>query len=62
MKNSTLLIPAPLREVFRSGRVLKPVKEADHAVIEFNTRLVKYSRAEVVMLPVADGMSLVSRT
>lgn len=48
--------------VFRSGRVLKPVKEADHAVIEFNTRLVKDPRVEVVMLPVADGMSLVSRT
>lgn len=46
---------------FRSGRVLEPVKSADHAVIEFNARLAKDSRVEVVMLPVADGMSLAWR-
>ena len=47
--------------VFRSGRVLEPVKEADHAVIEFNARLAKDPRVEVVMLPLADGMSLAWR-
>ena len=47
--------------VFRSGRVLKPVKEADHAVIEFNARLVKDTRVEVTILPIADGMSLAWR-
>jgi caffeoyl-CoA O-methyltransferase len=47
--------------VFRSGRVLKPVKEADHAVIEFNARLAKDARVEVVILPLADGMSLAYR-
>lgn len=46
---------------FRGGRVLEPVKEADHAVIEFNARLVKDSRVEVVVLPIADGMSLAHR-
>ncbi|SDG83660.1 caffeoyl-CoA O-methyltransferase [Lentzea fradiae] len=46
---------------FRSGRVLKPVKSADHAVIEFNARLVEDERVEVVVLPIADGMSLAYR-
>ncbi|MFF0745861.1 O-methyltransferase [Streptomyces sp. NPDC004111] len=48
--------------VFRSGRVLDPQNEVDRAVVEFNARLAQDERVEVVMLPIADGMSLARRT
>jgi caffeoyl-CoA O-methyltransferase len=47
--------------VFRSGRVLRPESEVDEAVIDFNARLVKDDRVDVVMVPIADGMSLAWR-
>ncbi|MEY9878258.1 caffeoyl-CoA O-methyltransferase [Streptacidiphilus sp. MAP12-33] len=47
--------------VFRSGRVLDPTNEVDHAVIDFNAALAKDDRVDVVMVPMADGMSLVRK-
>lgn len=47
--------------VFRSGRVLRPESEVDDAVIDFNARLVKDDRVDVVMVPIADGMTLAWR-
>ncbi|KQY55335.1 SAM-dependent methyltransferase [Aeromicrobium sp. Root495] len=44
--------------VFRSGRVLHPSSDVDEAIIDFNDRLARDERVDVMMLPIADGMSL----
>ncbi|WP_225889278.1 O-methyltransferase [Streptomyces resistomycificus] len=47
--------------VFRKGRVLHPSSEVDDAIIEFNKRLAGDDRVDVVMLPIADGMTIARR-
>lgn len=47
--------------VFRNGRVLAPVSEADRVVADFNAAVAADDRVEVVMLPLADGMTLARR-
>lgn len=48
--------------VFQGGRVLDPDDDSDdEAMATFNAALLADDRVEVVMLPVADGISLVSR-
>ncbi|MBK3643147.1 class I SAM-dependent methyltransferase [Streptomyces sp. MBT33] len=47
--------------VFRKGRVLNPTSEVDDAVVDFNERLAKDDRVDVVMLPIADGMTIARR-
>ncbi|GAA0816877.1 O-methyltransferase [Spirilliplanes yamanashiensis] len=44
--------------VLWSGRVLDPQRESDHAIVAFNDMVVGDDRVEVVMLPVADGLTI----
>ena len=44
--------------VLWSGRVLNPKEESDHAIVKFNRHVLKDKRAEVLMLPVRDGITL----
>jgi caffeoyl-CoA O-methyltransferase len=44
--------------VFRFGRVLDPQTDADRAVAAFNELAVRDPRTELVMLPIADGLTL----
>ena len=47
--------------VFRKGRVLSPSGDVDDAIVDFNERLAKDDRVDVVMLPIADGMTIARR-
>jgi caffeoyl-CoA O-methyltransferase len=47
--------------VLRHGRVLAPRDDDDRAIVEFNEQLLKDDRVEVVMLPIADGLTLARR-
>lgn len=47
--------------VLRRGRVLDPRDDKDNAIVDFNARLAGDERVDVVMLPVADGMSIARR-
>jgi len=47
--------------VLWSGRVLAPKEKTDHAVAAFNEHVRRDTRAECVMLPVRDGVSLIRK-
>jgi caffeoyl-CoA O-methyltransferase len=47
--------------VLREGRVLAPADESDRAIADFNERVLADDRVDVVMLPVADGLTLARR-
>ena len=47
--------------VLWSGRVLAPKKKSDRAVVRFNKHVRGDARAECVMLPVRDGVSLIRK-
>lgn len=47
--------------VLWSGKVLDPTEETDHALVEFNRRVVEDPAVEVVLLPVRDGVSLIRK-
>jgi caffeoyl-CoA O-methyltransferase len=47
--------------VLRGGRVLAPQNEADRAIAEFNSDVRADVRVDVVMLPIADGLTLARR-
>ncbi|HWQ96198.1 MAG TPA: class I SAM-dependent methyltransferase [Candidatus Methylomirabilis sp.] len=44
--------------VLWSGSVLNPEDETERAIDEFNKHVYSYKRAEVVMLPIRDGVTL----
>ncbi|BCJ66386.1 O-methyltransferase [Polymorphospora rubra] len=44
--------------VLRGGRVLDPKAEADQAIADFNEEVLRDNRVDLVMLPVADGLTL----
>jgi caffeoyl-CoA O-methyltransferase len=44
-----------------SGKVLKPKKISDHAIVAFNTRVARDPRVEHVLLSVRDGVMLVRK-
>lgn len=47
--------------VLWKGRVLAPSSEADRAIVAFNDAILADDRVEVVMLPIADGLTLARR-
>jgi caffeoyl-CoA O-methyltransferase len=47
--------------VLWSGRVLAPATESDKAIVAFNDMAVQDERMDVVMLPIADGLTLAYR-
>jgi caffeoyl-CoA O-methyltransferase len=47
--------------VLRDGRVLAPRDDSDEAIVRFNDIAVRDERVEVVMLPIADGLTLARR-
>jgi caffeoyl-CoA O-methyltransferase len=47
--------------VLRDGRVLAPRDSSDKAIVEFNDIAARDERVEVVMLPIADGLTLARR-
>ncbi|MFK3982887.1 O-methyltransferase [Micromonospora sp. NPDC050397] len=47
--------------VLRGGRVLAPQNEADRAIVAFNADVRADVRVDVVMLPIADGLTLARR-
>ncbi|BCB79951.1 class I SAM-dependent methyltransferase [Phytohabitans flavus] len=47
--------------VLRDGRVLDPRDDNDKAIVEFNDIAARDERVEVVMLPIADGLTLARR-
>lgn len=47
--------------VLWKGRVLDPRAESDRAIVAFNDAVVADDRVEVVMLPIADGLTLARR-
>ncbi|MEN3612587.1 O-methyltransferase [Plantactinospora sp. ZYX-F-223] len=47
--------------VLRGGRVLAPQTVADRAIVEFNEAVLADERVELVMLPIADGLTLARR-
>ncbi|SDY01050.1 caffeoyl-CoA O-methyltransferase [Micromonospora pattaloongensis] len=47
--------------VLRGGRVLAPQDEGDRAIAAFNEAVVNDDRVDVVMLPLADGLTLARR-
>lgn len=47
--------------VLRDGRVISPQSEGDKAIVEFNDIVARDERVEVVMLPIADGLTLARR-
>ncbi|MGN9912007.1 O-methyltransferase [Phytohabitans sp. LJ34] len=47
--------------VLRDGRVLAPENEGDEAIVRFNDIAARDERVEVVMLPIADGLTLARR-
>jgi len=47
--------------VLRDGRVISPQSDSDKAIVEFNGIAARDERVEVVMLPIADGLTLARR-
>lgn len=47
--------------VLRGGRVLAPRNDGDRAIVDFNDLAVADERVDVVMLPIADGLTLARR-
>lgn len=47
--------------VLRDGRVLAPQDDSDKAIVQFNDIAARDERVEVVMLPIADGLTLACR-
>lgn len=47
--------------VLWSGRVLDPQGDSDRAVVDFNTAAAADERVELVMLPIADGLTMARR-
>ncbi|GAA4458584.1 class I SAM-dependent methyltransferase [Phytohabitans houttuyneae] len=47
--------------VLRDGRVLAPRDDSDKAIVHFNDIAARDERVEVVMLPIADGLTLARR-
>jgi caffeoyl-CoA O-methyltransferase len=47
--------------VLRDGRVLAPQNAGDEAIVRFNKLAAEDDRVEVVMLPIADGLTLARR-
>ncbi|MBF9130598.1 class I SAM-dependent methyltransferase [Plantactinospora sp. S1510] len=47
--------------VLRAGRVLAPENPGDRAIVEFNEAVLDDGRVDLVMLPVADGLTLARR-
>ncbi|MEO3922828.1 O-methyltransferase [Micromonosporaceae bacterium B7E4] len=47
--------------VLRGGRILAPQTVADRAIAEFNEAVLADERVELVMLPIADGLTLARR-
>jgi len=47
--------------VLRDGRVLAPQDDSDKAIVQFNDIAARDERVEVVMLPIADGLTLARR-
>jgi caffeoyl-CoA O-methyltransferase len=47
--------------VLRDGRVLAPQDDSDKAIVRFNDIAARDERVEVVMLPIADGITLARR-
>jgi caffeoyl-CoA O-methyltransferase len=47
--------------VLRDGRVLAPRDDSDKAIVRFNDIAARDDRVEVVMLPIADGLTLARR-
>jgi caffeoyl-CoA O-methyltransferase len=47
--------------VLRDGRVLAPRDDNDKAIVQFNDIAARDERVEVVMLPIADGLTLARR-
>lgn len=47
--------------VLRDGRVLAPRDNSDEAIVRFNDIAARDERVEVVMLPIADGLTLARR-
>ncbi|MDW5326354.1 O-methyltransferase [Plantactinospora sp. KLBMP9567] len=47
--------------VLRGGRILAPQSVADRAIAEFNEAVLADERVELVMLPIADGLTLARR-
>jgi caffeoyl-CoA O-methyltransferase len=44
--------------VLWSGRVLDPQGEADRAIVDFNAAAAADERVELVILPIADGLTM----
>lgn len=47
--------------VLRDGRVLAPQDEGDRAIVAFNDMVLADKRVDLVMLPIADGLTLARR-
>jgi predicted O-methyltransferase YrrM len=47
--------------VLRGGRVLTPRDAGDRAIAEFNEQILTDERVDLVMLPIADGLTLARR-
>jgi caffeoyl-CoA O-methyltransferase len=47
--------------VLWSGRVVDPKTESDRAIVDFNAMVVADDRVEVVILPIADGLTMARR-
>jgi caffeoyl-CoA O-methyltransferase len=47
--------------VLWSGRVVDPQTESDRAIVDFNTMVLADDRVEVVILPIADGLTMARR-
>lgn len=47
--------------VLRGGRVLAPQSEDDRAIVAFNEMVSQDARVDLVMLPIADGLTLARR-
>ncbi len=47
--------------VLWSGRVLDPRTGSDRAIVDFNDMVLADDRVEVVMLPIADGLTMARR-
>jgi caffeoyl-CoA O-methyltransferase len=47
--------------VLRDGRVLAPQNPGDEAIVRFNDHAVQDERVDVVILPIADGLTLARR-
>jgi caffeoyl-CoA O-methyltransferase len=50
-----------LDNTLRSGRVLDPQSDDDRAIVELNAALAADPRWETVLLPVADGLTLLRK-